>query len=161
MTRVAEFMERMDTWKKDARRNFGIAPTPVGAIPKEPKLGDPHVHSLSSAGSSPFLQITLPVVKAGFVVEGWCFCEFTINTDAVVTSISKTIFDKVAMVATNRPTLDLHGSTKLTLARAHRPQDVAIFSIMVVENEEAVLGRNAIQYFWPDVLRNVKVVPSL
>ena len=55
-TRVAEFMERMDTW--NARRNFGIAPTPVGAIPKRPKLGDPHVQSLTSVGSSPFQLFT-------------------------------------------------------------------------------------------------------
>ena len=116
---------------------------------------------MSPAGSSRVLQVTLPVVKAGFVVEVWCFCEFQINTDVADTSISNTIFEKATMFATIRPTLDSQGSTKLTLARANRPQDVAIFPIMVVEDADAVLGRNAIQYFWPDVLRRVKVVPRL
>ena len=153
MTRVAEFMERYDTWK--AQRNFGIAPTPVGAIPKRPKVDDTHVQLLTSVGMSPLLQITCPVIKAGFVLEGWLFCEFTIDFDSAVTTISKQIFEKVAMVAANKPTIGMFGYTNITLARIHSLEDVAIFKILVGDNFEPVLGRNALQYFWPGSVESV------
>ena len=150
--RVAEFMERMANWK--AERNFGIAPRPVDPIvPKKPKVDDPHVvQSLTAVGNSPFLQITCPVIKSAFVLERWLFCEFTINLDSAFTSLSKQIFDKVVMVATNKPTIGRFGYTTMKVARVHKPEDVALVTMLVVDNEEAlpaVLGRNAIKYFWP------------
>ena len=71
---TAEFMEKIDTWKKDARCNFvsdkdstSEQVKAVGAIPKKPNSGDSGILSMSPAASSRFLQVTLLVVKAGLL----------------------------------------------------------------------------------------------
>ena len=128
--RVADFIERYDTWK--AQRN-----------------------QLTSVGMSPQITLTCPVIKAGYVLEGWLICDFTIDFDSAVTTISKEIFEKVAMVAANKPTIDMFGYTNITLARIHCLEDVAIFKILVGEDFEPVLGRNALQYFWPGSVESV------
>ena len=139
--RVAQFTERYHTWKAQGSR---------------PKVYDTQVQSLTSVGMSPLLQITCPVIKAGFVLEGWLFCEFTIDFDSAVTTISKQIFNKVTMVAAHKPTIGMCGYTHMTLARINRLEDVAIFKILVVDNFEAVLGRNALQFFWPGTVESVR-----
>ena len=154
--RVAVFMEKMANWKTE--RNVGIAPRPVDIIvlPKKAKADDPNVvQSLIAVGNSPFPQITRPVIKCAFVLERWLFCEFTINVESAFSSLSKQIFDKVVMVATNKPTIGRFGYTTMKVARVDKPEDIALVTMLVVDNEEAlpaVFGRNAIKYFWPGVL---------
>ena len=128
--RVAEFMERYDTWK--AQRN-----------------------QLTGVGMSPQIIYTLPVIKAEYVLDGWLICEFTIDIDSEVTTISQEIFEKLCKVASNKPSIDMFGSTNITLARLHCLEDVAIFKIEVGEDLEPVIGRNALQYFWPCSVESV------
>ena len=128
--RVADFIERYDTWK--AQRN-----------------------QLTGVGMSPQIIYTLPVIKAEYVLDGWLICEFTIDIDSQVTTISQEIFEKLCKVASNKPSIDMFGSTNITLARLHCLEDVAIFKIEVGEDLEPVIGRNALQYFWPCSVESV------
>ena len=154
-----------------------VLPIMDGTIPQGSCSDDLNRDSATSVVSPQVLRVTsvqtgppLPVIKASFIVEGRYICDFEIDTDASHTMISPTVFKKAQYVAKDKPTLGpeqtmklADGSfstskcrlTHLTLARADKPKDSATFPVMVVEGPNIILGRSAIQYFWPNIYDNL------